>query len=113
MSFFTSEAYTRLGSKNRLVKLNQLIDWEKITPHLRGIHKNEVNPKGGPKAYSSLAMFKALLLGQWHSLSDPALEEALRVRLDFMVFTGLENPEEVPDETTLWTRFFFKLSISS
>ena len=44
-------------------------------------------------------MFKAVLLGQWYSLSDPELEEALTVRLDFMMFTDLES--NVPDETTL------------
>ena len=27
-------------------------------------------------------MFKATLLGQWHSLSDAALEQALCVRID-------------------------------
>jgi transposase, IS5 family len=51
-------------------------------------------------------MVKALILQQWHSLSDPELEEALRVRLDFMLFTGFEG--EVPDETTL-CRFRDKL----
>lgn len=45
-------------------------------------------------------MFKALLVGQWHSLSDPALEDALRLRLDFILFTGFEMTE-TPDETTL------------
>jgi len=41
-------------------------------------------------------------------LSDPGLEEALRVRLDFMRFTGFALGEEVPDETTL-CRFRNKL----
>ncbi len=36
-----------------------------------------------------------------HSLSDPALEEALRVRLDFMWFTGFEIEDDTPDETTV------------
>ncbi|MDO5288797.1 MAG: transposase [Pseudomonadota bacterium] len=35
-------------------------------------------------------MFKFMLLGQSHSLSEDAeLEQALRVRLDFMVFNRL------------------------
>jgi len=46
-------------------------------------------------------MFKAILLGQWHNLSDPGLEESLRVRLDFMAFTGFQMGESIPDETTL------------
>lgn len=101
MSFFTFGALNRLGSENQLLKLNKLIDWSKISTLLRGIHKNETNSQGGPKAYNNLSMFKAILLGQWHSLSDPALEEALRVRLDFMIFTELDSLNEVPDETTL------------
>jgi IS5 family transposase len=46
-------------------------------------------------------MFKTLLLGQWHNLSDSELEEALRVRLDFMLFCGFELHDAVPDATTL------------
>ena len=46
-------------------------------------------------------MFKAILLGQWYSLSDPGLEEALNLRLDFMMFTGFELLEDCPDDTTL------------
>jgi IS5 family transposase len=39
-----------------------------------------------------------LFLQAWHSLSDRLLEEALRLRMDFMLFTGFED--NVPDETT-------------
>lgn len=46
-------------------------------------------------------MFKAILLGQWHTLSDPELEEALSVRIDFMIFTGFELDDDIPDSTTL------------
>ena len=101
MSFFTLGAINRVGIENQLVKLNTLIDWSLIAPILKGLFKYEINGKGGQKPYNSLCMFKAILLGQWHNLSDPALEEALRIRLDFILFTGLESPEEVPDETTL------------
>ena len=41
-----------------------------------------------------------LLIGQWHGLSDPKLEESLRVRFDFMLFSGLYLQGSVPDETT-------------
>jgi IS5 family transposase len=46
-------------------------------------------------------MFKAVLLGQWHSLSDVKLEEALYVRIDFIEFCGLNLTDDVPDESTL------------
>ncbi len=53
-------------------------------------------------------MFKGILLGQWHNLSDPGLEESLRVRLDFMTFTGFDMGNRIPDETTI-CRFRNKL----
>ena len=31
----------------------------------------------GQEPFDTLLMFKAILLGQWHSLSDAALEQAL------------------------------------
>jgi IS5 family transposase len=43
---------------------------------------------------------KAVLLGQRYSLSDPELEQALRVRLDFIAFTHLPLAQ-LPDATTL------------
>lgn len=107
-SFFSYGVEERLGKKNHLLKLKDLIKWEKIRPLLKGIHKNEENSQGGPIAYDAVSMFKALILGQWHNLSDPQLEESLRVRLDFMMFTGFELGEDLPDETTL-CRFRNKL----
>ena len=47
-----------------------------------------------------MVLFKCLLIGQWHGLSDPNLERALKVRLDFMLFCGLDLHAPVPDETT-------------
>lgn len=43
----------------------------------------------------------SLLLGQWHNFPDPKLEEALRVRIDFMHFCGLGLSDDAPDETAL------------
>lgn len=45
-------------------------------------------------------MFKAILLGQWHNLSDPELMHSLRIRLDFIAFCGMPF-DELPDDTTL------------
>lgn len=108
MSFFTLGAKDRVKKDHYLIHLDKLINWKPIENSLRGMHLNEVNSKGGPKAYNNVSMFKAILLGQWHSLSDPGLEEALRLRLDFMLFTGFEIGADVPDETTL-CRFRNKL----
>lgn len=107
-SFFLSDAKIRLGEDNQLLKLDKLIDWQSLRKHLKGFHKNEVNPKGEQAGYDLLKMFKAILLGQWHNLSDPQLEQSLRVRLDFILFTGFDIHDGLPDETTL-CRFRNKL----
>ena len=61
--------------------------------------------------FTSLSTFielsKALILGQWHSLSDEELERSLKIRVDFILFTGF-RVGETPDATTL-CRFKNKL----
>ncbi|MEZ5726875.1 MAG: transposase [Burkholderiaceae bacterium] len=51
--------------------------------------------------YAPLEMFKLMLLGQWHHLSDEVLEQALKVRLDFLVFFGLDLGAALPDHSTI------------
>jgi IS5 family transposase len=60
-------------------------------------------------SYPPLSMFKALLLQQWYSLSDPEIEEALADRLSFRRFVGLSLEQEVPDDSTI-SRFRQQLS---
>jgi len=108
MSFFMLGTRDRIKKDHYLLAIDKLINWTPIRKMLVGLHTNEINSRGGPKAYDNVSMFKALLLGQWHSLSDPSLEEALRLRIDFIVFSGFELGDEVPDETTL-CRFRNKL----
>jgi len=101
-SFFTFSAEQRIKKENTLIKLNKLIDWKQIEKKLKGLYKKDIEDKGGERPYDPIKMFKAVLLGQWYSLSDPGLEEALSVRLDFMMFTGFELlSDDIPDETTL------------
>lgn len=102
-SFFELGVREHLGSENQLVKLGKLINWSKLLPLLGNVHKED-----GPRGYDPLKMFKAVLLGQWHSLSDPGLEQSLRVRLDFLQFTGFTLGDHLPDETT-FCRFRNKL----
>ncbi len=84
------------------MRLHELIDWSDIARKLKGLYKREASHGGGPEPYSPLAMFKLMLLGQWHKLSDPQLEQALKVRIDFMVFTGFEPAAgSFPDATTI------------
>ncbi len=99
MSFVKIEAKRRIDKDNKLMKIDKFIDWSLIKNQIKGLYKYETNGELGTEPYDVLKMFKALLLAQWYSLSDPALEEALKIRLDFLLFTDFED--EVPDETTL------------
>lgn len=101
MSFFMLGANKKIKETNKLIGLLKLLNWDRCRKHLKSVHKNDIDPKGGQKAYDNLKMFKALLLQQWHSLSDEQLEESLCVRIDFMMFTGFELNDDIPDASTI------------
>ncbi|MCZ7677039.1 MAG: IS5 family transposase [Roseovarius sp.] len=97
MDLFLREAADRIGEDDALSKIDALMEWRAFSPLLkRGLGRSGIGPQG----YDPLVLFKCLLIGQWHGLSDPKLERALRVRLDFMLFCGLDLHAPVPDETT-------------
>ena len=97
MDLFLREATERVGADDVLAKVDALMDWRSFSPILkRGLGRSGVGPQG----YDPLGLFKCLLIGQWHGLSDPKLERALKVRLDFMIFCGLDLHAAIPDETT-------------
>jgi len=97
MDLFLREAMARIGDDDVLSKIDALMDWSSFSPILtRGLGRSGIGPQG----YDPLVLFKCLLIGQWHGLSDPKLERALKVRLDFMLFCGLDLHAPVPDETT-------------
>ena len=101
LSFGSIEMEKRVRRESTLMKVCALLDWESFREQLSGLYKREASKAGGQAPFDVLMMWKAVLLGQWHSLSDPKLEEALRVRIDFMHFCGLTLSDDVPDETTL------------
>ena len=97
MDLFLREAADRIGADDALSKIDALMNWRALGPILkRGLKRSGAGPQG----YDPLVLFKCLLIGQWHGLSDPKLERALKVRLDFMLFCGLDLHATVPDETT-------------
>ena len=83
------------------MKLHEVLDWDDIARKLKGLYRREITHGGGPEPYVPLSMFKLMLLGQWHGLSDAQLEQALKVRIDFMVFTSFEPGDPFPDATTI------------
>jgi len=101
MSFGEMELTNRIPADNVLRVLSDLIDWNALRGNLQNLYKRDISSGGGQIPYDELVMFKATLLGNWYSLSDRKLEEALRVRIDFIQFCGLSLSDPVPDATTL------------
>lgn len=102
-SFFEIGLSDHLGSDGHLQKLDKLLLWPRLSKILDSVHSDL-----GPEGYDPVQMLKCLLLQSWHSLSDPGLEHSLRVRLDFLQFTGFSVGSNLPDETT-FCRFRNKL----
>lgn len=103
MTSFASLAVAhRLGDHSKLSKLSKLIDWNRFNKYLSKLHKSDINPcNGGNSAYDKISMFKLILLGQWNSMSDPELEYAIRIRLDFISFCGFDINGDIPDHSTI------------
>jgi transposase len=56
-----------------LLKLDQVIDWQPIEQYLNRQRTRYLRNHRDRPAYPLLSMFKAVLLGQWHRLSDPEI----------------------------------------
>ena len=92
-------ALERVGSSNQWVRLKEQIRWEVFGRVLA--ETDETGEQGGRPPYDPVSMFRVVLLGQWHDLSDEELEHALRVRLDFLMFCGFTLSMSVPDRATI------------
>lgn len=102
-SFFQQTAQARIHKhidRFPLLKLNQILNWQPIEQHLSQQKVRYIRDHRGRPAYHLLAMFKAVLLGQWHSLSDTELEHSLITRIDFNLFCGFDDLN-IPDHSTL------------
>lgn len=95
MKSFLKLAAEGLVKDSKLLRINGIIDWQQLRLVLKKIDRSGLGPTG----YDTLKLLKALILQAWHSLSDVDLEESLRVRMDFLLFTDFD--EEIPDSTTL------------
>jgi IS5 family transposase len=81
-----------------LDRIERGFDWSAFEDLLSPIHGSAMGAPG----YPPLTMFKIVLLQQWHTLSDPAAEEAVRDRLSFRRFCGLPLDMETPDHASIW-----------
>ncbi|EOC47116.1 hypothetical protein NM2005040_1024, partial [Neisseria meningitidis 2005040] len=107
-TFFQQTAQAMIAKHiNRfpLLKLDQVIDWQPIEQYLNRQRTRYLRDHRGRPAYPLLSMFKAVLLGQWHSLSDPELEHSLITRIDFNLFCRfdeLASPITAPYAVPNW-----------
>ena len=79
-----------------LDRIASLINWGPIEYRLDKLVQRTGRPPFPPGL-----MLRALLLGQWHTLSDRDLEAALDDRASFRRFCGLGAEDPVPDHSTL------------
>ena len=86
-----------LGVNETLERIDAIMDWERIGEVVADVH---AAPEGRP-GYPPLTMVKVLLLQQWYTASDPAMEEALRDRLSFRRFVNLGWTDGTPDHSTI------------
>jgi len=85
-----------------LVKLNQIVDWEKFRSSLETIRDKERKSNAGRKPFDLIVMFKIMILQSLYNLSDDRIEFQIRDRLSFMRFLGLSFSDTVPDAKTIW-----------
>lgn len=83
------------GRNAGLDELASVIEWGSIEALLAGVYA----AAKGEQAWPPLALFKALLLGVWHDLSDERLAEALDDRASFRRFCGFSASEPTPERT--------------
>lgn len=82
--------------KHWLKKVSENVNWNKFSYRFEKLY----NEDNGRPAWHPIIIFKALLLAQWHGLSDRDLEEALNDRISFRKFVGLKWEEQAPDAST-------------
>ena len=86
-----------MGRNEHLERLDAVIDWDRVDGLLADIHLSQ----DGRPAYPPLLMAKVMLLQQWHSASDPEMEDTLYDRISFRRFVGLGFEDGTPDHSTI------------
>ena len=97
---FADLAVKNKGNNKFLSSVNDLINWTKLEKIIKKYDKRGKSVDGTP-AYSSLLLFKIILLQTWFNLSDPQVEEAVNDRISFMKFLDLSISSDIPDHSTI------------
>ena len=82
-----------------LVKLRDLIDWERFTPRFVGLYVGE--GKRGPMAYQPVIVFKMLLLAYLYNLSERDVERYCLENIPARLFLHVGLADPIPDHSTL------------
>ena len=96
-SFAETLLSEKLGQNERLERIGKVVDWGRLCRLVAEVH----SAGEGRPSYPPLMMVKVLLLEQWYNLSDPEMEEALKVRISFRRFVGLGLQDDTPDHSTI------------
>jgi IS5 family transposase len=92
--------YSRVVPRDHfLVKLNQVIDWERFIPILLPAYEG-LSQEGRPP-YSPVVILKMLLIAYPYNLSQRLTEEVVNFQLPAKEFVGLAVDEPAPDHSTL------------
>lgn len=94
------EKITKLG--DCLEQIGKVVDFNQFIPILNKVFRHIDSGKGGRPPYSSLLMFKILLLKRLYNLSYDQTEYQINDRISFMRFLGLTISDRVPDAKTIW-----------
>lgn len=96
---FEDSVYELIPEEHFLKQLEKAIDWSFVDKRCRKLY-----PQMGRPAHPARMMFKLVLLQFMYNLSDRALEEASRYRIDFRWFVGISGSDPGPDHT-VYCRF--------
>jgi IS5 family transposase len=99
-SFFGRYLYEQVVPKEHfLVKLNEIIPWERFTYKLIKYYRERA--KQGRPPYDPAVLLKMLLVSYLYNISERQTEEVANLNLAVKYFLGLGVNENPPDHSTL------------
>jgi len=98
ISFADALVTTSTRGSSQLEKISTRVNWNKLAYR---IDKIIARSKLWRPSYSSLSLFKILILQRLYDLSDPQMEEMMYDRISFRRFCGFGLADTLPDETTI------------
>ena len=104
MNFLAEENRLQRLSKlgDQLVKMRDAVDWERFRTTVEAPFEQEPKGPGGRPPFDRVMMFKIIMLQEWYSVADDAVEFQINDRLSFQRFLGLGLDDRVPDAKTIW-----------